>query len=397
MMKYKITAVAISAFLALFAVLYVYTVFTEVFDVSDAEKTSFSYFKNMLLTIRDKGDSTVPFKERYIAAKGIYDRITLKRYYEYENQSVARLDNGYLVYGSNEKKDCDVQALADAVAQFDECLRGDGIDLIYIQAPEKLCQNDKSTRLPIGIYSESPDISEFMSCIRENGVDCIDLEERLHIDGKDHYGLFFRSDHHWKPETGFWANQLLCEKLQNEYGYEIDDRVTDTDQYNCTVYKDCFIGPQGRRAGYLSAPKDDFSLIYPKFDTDLTVKIHNEEYIGSFENTVLRSEYINTGMFTSHSLYYAYTDKVCDFKIIKNNNDPNGKKVVLLCDSFGWTVAPYLALTCGQVHMLDLREVKGVSAYDYAKNVGADTVVILYNAGFVGADESFFDFFSVKE
>lgn len=397
MMKYKAVAVAVSAFLAVFSILYIYLTVVDVLGGYAHEKVSVSYIKQEFFRIKDKSESVVPFKEQYIALKGLYDKITFKRYFEYENQSVALLDNGYLVYGTKEKNETDVIPLAESVVEFNDLLSKDGIDMIYVQAPEKLCQHDKGARLPSGIYGESPDMSEFLEYMRENGVDVMDIEEEIHSEGLDHYTLFFRSDHHWRPETGFWVNGLLCERLKTDYGYEIDSRTTDIDNYTCDVYENCFIGPQGRRAGYLSAPRDDFSLIYPGFDTDLTVTINGVSESGAFDEAVFRKEHIATGMFTSDTLYYVYTDRLCDYKVIKNNGVSNGKKVVFLCDSFGWTVAPYLALTCGEVHMLDLREVKDTSAYDYVKSVGADSVIILYNAGFVGADERFFDFSSVKE
>ena len=61
-------------------------------------------------------------------------------------------------------------------------------------------------------------------------------------------------------------------------------------------------------------------------------------------------------------------------------------------DSYGGAVSPYLALACAELHIIDPRHYEGVSVLEYAKQIGADDVVLLYNVSSI--KDTFFNFLS---
>jgi hypothetical protein len=64
--------------------------------------------------------------------------------------------------------------------------------------------------------------------------------------------------------------------------------------------------------------------------------------------------------------------------VIKNENVPDGGKILLVRDSYADALAPFLAQNFSEVHLLDLRYYRA-SAAQYAANHGIDDIVILYS------------------
>jgi hypothetical protein len=87
----------------------------------------------------------------------------------------------------------------------------------------------------------------------------------LDEDGLDQYAAFFKTDHHWKPETGIWANGKIMTYLQELGIIENFNRSwRDIDNFTVAVYKNSFLGSRGQRVGKYFAGVDDISLIYPE-------------------------------------------------------------------------------------------------------------------------------------
>ena len=74
-----------------------------------------------------------------------------------------------------------------------------------------------------------------------------------------------------------------------------------------------------------------------------------------------------------------------DFRlqIIKNNLNANGKKVLLIRDSFACVVAPFLALQTSELHVCDVRDYEyyvgdKLNIDEYIKEIKPDYVIVLY-------------------
>ena len=64
---------------------------------------------------------------------------------------------------------------------------------------------------------------------------------------------------------------------------------------------------------------------------------------------------------------------------IRNNLNPDGKRVLLIKDSFSNVIAPYLSLVCGQVDLIDSRYFEG-SAVDWVRQNKPDVVMVTMTA-----------------
>ena len=65
--------------------------------------------------------------------------------------------------------------------------------------------------------------------------------------------------------------------------------------------------------------------------------------------------------------------------VIKNEAIPDGGKILLIRDSYSDSLAPFLAQSFSEVHLLDLRYYRSPAAR-YAEENGIDAFCVLYSA-----------------
>ena len=336
---------------------------------------SLSTIKSSFLFVRETDALIAPFRKQYIEANGLLHKISSKQFVQdVGSNHITKLNNGHLAMASLKESVIDSKKAADYVIEFNEFAKQENIDFLYISVPNKLYKNNPLAIT--GVYPQYGDATEFLSIIKENGVDCIDIAKEFETAEIDQYDMYFKTDHHWKPEGAFFAFQKTCEFLKNHYGYDIDSKITDINEYKIEKYKNYFVGTEGKRTGSLYSGKDDFSLIYPKFETHLSMTDVDASKEGSFYEVIFDLE-----MFNSEFVYCTYLGFDTPLKVIKNSNSFSDKKIMLVRDSFGGTLGPYLSLACSELYMVDLRteQMTNCNIMDYAKELGVDTVVVLYS------------------
>ena len=87
---------------------------------------------------------------------------------------------------------------------------------------------------------------------------------------------------------------------------------------------------------------EDFELITPKFDTDLTEEQPQSDLIrsGSFEEIAIHKELLRTDYYKV-SAYNAYSGGNSRLQIFRNNKNKDGKKIVIVRDSYAMVVTPF--------------------------------------------------------
>ncbi|MDR1249478.1 MAG: hypothetical protein LBK63_09275, partial [Treponema sp.] len=202
----------------------------------------------------------------------------------------------------------------------------------------------------------------------------------------DHHGLFYKTDHHWKAETGLWASAILMNRLNEQHGFAFDVRVANPEQYRYTRYQDWFLGSLGKKVTLAQTPAEDFILIAPLFDTDLSLTIPeiNLDIRGTYDilidHAMLdRKDYYALDPYNA----YMYGDK--QVITVHNNLVRDGKKILLVKDSFARVVAPFLGLGVEELHILDLRHFNG-SIKSYIERQQPDMVVVMYNPSVIDHD-----------
>lgn len=298
--------------------------------------------------------------------------------------SVVVMNNGYLTFQAYE---VDTEYAAESLKWFNDTLNEKGINFMYVQFPSK--ENPFDNRLPVGIEDynniNSDSLKEKLS---ESNVDYTDFRPLLNSASDNWYGSFFRTDHHWLPETGVWAAGELAKLLNGKCGYDIDENIGKPENYNIKVYEDYCLGSQGRVSTLKYTDPEDISLITPKSKTDFTVKYNSEEpKTGSFEDVMIDMSAFAEIDYYNISTYSAYLYGNTAVTSIKNNSCHNGKRLLLLSDSFCKCVVPFLAQEIEYLDILDRRYFTG-SVMSYIKRFSPDTVIVACNPTMISADTS---------
>jgi hypothetical protein len=289
------------------------------------------------------------------------------------------LGEGYL--SSTIKKLSDgsqFEKLSDAVYEFNEFLADLSIDFLYVQCPYKITTNDSIS----GIFDFSnQNVDDLLKYFFQKNIPYIDIREYIKNEKLDNHSLFYKTDHHWKAETGLWATKIIADYINKYNDFSINISMFDPIHYQYDVYKDWFLGSIGRRVTLKRVHPEDFTFIYPKFDTDFVFKMpsRNIDRPGSF--TILYdSKQIEKKDYYGYGAYAGYCYGGGPLISIHNNNLNDGKKVLIIKDSFGEVIAPFFAIGIETLEILDLRVFDG-SIKTYIKQTKPDLVLVIYNPG----------------
>ena len=142
----------------------------------------------------------------------------------------------------------------------------------------------------------------------------------------------------------------------------------------------CFWGSVGGNVGVSYCGVDDFELLLPNFETDITyisedASIYNS---GSFDEALISWSHLERINYYRESCYAAYMNGRQSCAQIYNHMADNDIRMLFISDSFGATTAPFLALTVAEINFIDPRLFTG-SIESYIRESEPDIVVVMMN------------------
>lgn len=292
-------------------------------------------------------------------------------------------------------KEINVDELSKSIVRFSRFLKSQNIPLLYVQLPYKISKYDERYSGKFDFANQNADA--VLANLKLNGIDTFDLRESINDQNKNHLDLFFKTDHHWKPESGFWATNEIIKKLDSEHDFKM--KLLKAEDFDYKVYRKALLGSYGKKITRAKTEPDDFTLIIPKKEYQIHFEVcdkHDKlaENYGSFDAM------IDYGCIESDDLYgndpfhgYCYGSSN---NFIDNLSADNEYKILLIGDSFTNVVVPFLALETKHVDRFDLRYFNGSLESFIKKNGPYDICLILYNPdqynqtpGFVSHEELF--------
>lgn len=288
---------------------------------------------------------------------------------------IVRLKNGKVVTVT-EATDITVQA--QSVIQFNQWLQEREVDFLYVQAPYEVC--DVDNQLPKGIMDYSNDnAGRFITCISEAGVPYMDLHEMMHEEGMDHYDAFFKTDHHWKIETAFWAFTKIVEYTE-EIGVSVPAEYVSMESYSREKTEAVILGSNGRKTGYLYSGLDDMTILTPAFDTSvrLIVEEENINREGSFEEAYLFYERLSGDSIYETAQYDIYLGQDYGLCSLICETAPSDQKILIIKDSYARPVVTFMGTVYAQADVIDMRYYDG-NVYEYVEQTQPDMVIVMYN------------------
>ena len=298
---------------------------------------------------------------------------------------VVKLNNGYLLTTLPYSSDEVLRTYADSTIRFDEYLKNRGTVLVYANTPYTSSKYDP--QLPIGINDYGNDnCDRFLQMLKDAGVDTIDFRETMHDDGIDQYSMMYKTDHHWTTKAGLYAYGVLEDYIVDKTGCDVDERISDIQNYRVTTYKKWHLGSRGQRTGIYYAGIDDFDLIIPNFDTSIQ---NDAGTVGNMQDLMINMEPLANKDYTSRYTY----DSVLGGSIghFTNLDCKNDIKVLIITDSFGKAVAPYLAMGFAQIDYVYDADVSGVTP-EFIESMDPDVVIMMYYPEFLQEGKQPFSF-----
>ena len=333
-------------------------------------------------------DADMPLnKGSYIDLNGAVSRVMGQRYL---NERV-KLHNGHLALLNEE---CDVTQPVETMTRLCDMQREKNKQFLLVIAPAQFSKYENL--LPAGFDDfTNQNADRFADMLRENGVPVLDLRDELHNDGISHTEAFFVTDHHWTPQTGFWAYAKLIEYFaQSGVIGNIDSKYTDIDEFDIEVYKDWFLGSSGKRTGKYYAGTDDFEIINPVFATrgfSVDIPQRNVGKRGSFAEVAYDMSENRRDYFFA-SPYSAYGNNDNGLKSYRNSSAPVNLKVMSIGDSLSNVPFTFLPLVFSECDELDMRYYYG-DFPEYYDGYDPDIIIVMIGAASPDQPNSTYDFF----
>ncbi len=336
------------------------------------------------------------YRNLLVDTSSVYMRLMNTKVVEKSDSTVVRTNSGYLANPRGRIPLSQIEEGAKKVKELMLSTEDNGSKFLYVIAPSKGGQ----LKFPPNVtdYTEE-NCNNLISSLEKHNVSVLNLIDAKESQGITDEEMFFATDHHWRPQYGLWAVGEIFGELERRYGFSYDKSVTELSSYNTKTLENWFLGSQGKKVGSFFAKDavDDIDIITPKFETSLKEiqPMKNSIREGSFENTVMYMGNAEKRDLYTLNPYASYSGGDFREQIIENNLNADGKKILLIRDSFGCAVMPFMSLGVSSLHVVDVRDGEyyigeKVNVFEYIKETDPDYVVVLYNG--MSDNKSLYDF-----
>lgn len=312
--------------------------------------------------------------DKCIELSNAYKKIidwNLVSYQEYNG--VNELEDGYLTWFSAKT---DTGEHVSVISDFKSYCRSLGIDFLYVQLPSKIsAEQDRLLSGEMDFSNQNADA--LIKGLIKNDVPCLDLRADFSKHNFNHHEKFFKTDHHWKPQTGLWATKIIATKLNQDFQANIDLKPLEENAWSGTVYKDRMFGSQGKKITLARANPEDITLFYPNFPTKIHYVIPECDIDSVGDFSISYGELPkDTKKYIPYEIYNHGSQAIIS---IENLIPPNDTKILIIGDSYICTIAPFMSVGVKYLDVLDERFFTG-SIKKYVEVTEPDIVILAYSA-----------------
>lgn len=291
----------------------------------------------------------------------------------------------------------EIENAGENISRFAQRQLSQGKQFLFVMVPSQISKYEDL--LPTGYTDTTNETADILlELLTQNGVPCLDLRETMHSEGMTQADAYFTTDHHWKPQTGFWAYTKMLEALQQfDVIAPVDSFYTDSGNFEFVTYEKTFLGSSGKRTGIYYAGLDDSIFIRPKFDTEISVTIPDRglDLTGRYEdvgyNTEVEMDYSHPDYFNENA-YGLYGWGDTSLTQWRNENAPENAKVMLIGESFGNIPFSLMSLYFSSADELDMRYYSSDFAGYYA-SYQPDIVIMEVNVDQAVAEITTYPYF----
>ena len=218
---------------------------------------------------------------------------------------------------------------------------------------------EQQENLPL--FAQNHDQREELKYIRDTITDknatVVDLFDTL---GSWNGDFYYKTDHHWNTFGAYEGYKVLAEKMGfTPYG---------KDKFTFRLASRSFYGTLYSKAVNFFQKPDDLYLPEYTEPQDIVQVIGGEEREGLYwEEYLDKKDKYSTFMGGNHSV-----------EVVKNKNQNNGRKLLLLKDSYANSLVHFLCLHYSEIHVIDLRYYSQ-NVYEYVEENGITEAAAVYS------------------
>lgn len=315
-----------------------------------------------------------------------------KLYAPGEYNSILYLDNGYMANANGKESAESIQTIATKIKGLRDTAESSGAQFLYMQTPGNIDKfGDPKFNNVKDFANYNADL--LLADLKGYGISCFDLRENIHETFSDYHSLFFRTDHHWRQPVALWACGELCSYLNAKFGKSYDPSIYDPSNYRVETRKEYYLGSLGRRATLAAAVPDDFEILYPEFETDITFLMEKKQINkrGDFTVTYDYEEMDHDDIYWRECYLALLSFYGTGLATVINNNAPNEDYILIVGDSLAIPMTSLLALNAGKCEIIDPRYFEG-SIKEYIRSNQPDLVISTYSTTIIQDYYPIFDF-----
>ena len=301
-------------------------------------------------------------RDKWIAMKVLLERALLKQ----ETNSVYFAKDDYLIEKHNysdvseEQADKNREYLIEFISKYSSKLGKDQVKVMLVPTASEVL-TDKLPPFAAGSgYNQYAYIDQLTSALSKDSF--IDVSETLK-EHKDEY-IYYKTDHHWTSLGAYyayvqWANSMELEPLDQE-------------QFDITLASDEFYGTLHSKVNTEVKP-DSLYLYEIKEDMNyqLTYNLTDKK------DTLYDLSKLETK--DKYSVYMGGNNALIEVQ----TNHKNGKKLLVIKDSYAHSFVPFAVNHYEETSIIDLRYYNG-SIEKFIEDNEITDVLVLYNVmGFV--------------
>ncbi len=274
---------------------------------------------------------------------------------EIANNILIVKDRGLMLYGGSKERG---QAYAETLNQYKAEL-GDAVNIYSLVAPTAV-----SYYLPKKFADYSASEAENIAHINSflDGVTPVNAFSILEKHKKE--AIYSRTDHHWQPLGAYYAAQAFAEAA--------DVPFADLNEYE-TVEKEGYVGTL---YGYTN------DAVFKDNPEPFVYYVPQNQFITTYYNSDMTNErqaslLLNLENVPPSSWYLVFMGG--DDRITHITTDcANGRKLVIIKDSYGNAIVPCLTQSFSEIWVIDMRYFKP-SAIEFIKQNGITDVLFAMN------------------
>lgn len=284
------------------------------------------------------------FRDELISLKAISEKFLFK----IENNNVLLGKEEYLFHKYFELDEHRKNYNIDSINKFKNNYKGN-VSLLLVPSSYEIYKENLIGNPPV--INESKEIQEIYSKMKN--INTIDILNKLKAN-KDEY-LYYKTDHHWTIDGAYIGYEEFMKSV-NLKPIDIRNTRIEVNGFLGIFYsKSKPVFNKGDILSYIPIERLKMSIGEDKYDS-----IYNISYLDKRDK------------------YSIYLNGNSPYVKIENKKNRNGKKILVIKDSFANSFIPYLTSNYEEIHVIDFRSFNQ-SLKVFLESNKYDEILILYS------------------